>query len=527
MPRFEAAILPMVQLNSLARSIPALALTSLLAPAAAAQSFQGIGDLPGGAAESRAHGVSHDGRTVVGASISAAGNQAAYWRDGTLHALTDIAGGAVEGYASGANFDGSIIVGTGKDATTNRALRWNGPAYAPVQLPQVTGFTGGAVALGISNDGKTICGWSTDNQLTAYTKVSGYRIDNGVLTGLPYPVGGSGSDSGTYGSPSASGNVLVGRVRTGGIVYRGCYWVGTTLNVPPDLAGGADYSQIYAASADGNVFVGVANSSAAPNYAAAEPCRWENDVPLGLGGVPGGTAVGNALSCNRDGSIVVGDTAAAAGMRAFIWDAGSGMRELASVLSTDYGLNVTGWILTRATAITPDGSVIVGWGTNPLGETEGWIARLKCTTISEHCAPKTNSLGCVPSISGSGTPSATATSGFVVKSINMRNNKAGLLFYGANGAASTPFQGGTLCVASPIKRTTALNSGGSPTGSDCSGVFSIDFNAFARGLLGGTPLALLSQPGTLVDGQFWGRDPGFAAPNNTQLSNGLRFVICN
>jgi hypothetical protein len=105
------------------------------------------------------------------------------------------------------------------------------------------------------------------------------------------------------------------------------------------------------------------------------------------------------------------------------------------------------------------------------------------------------------------------------------NNKNGLLFYGVSGPQSVPFQGGTLCVQAPIKRTPSVNSGGNPPPNDCSGLFAIDLNAFATGNLGGTPLAALQEPGTGVVCQWWGRDPGFTAPDNTTLSNALSYVV--
>ena len=142
-----------------------------------------------------------------------------------------------------------------------------------------------------------------------------------------------------------------------------------------------------------------------------------------------------------------------------------------------------------------------------------------------YCTAKTNSLACVPAIAATGTPSATAGSGFVVSATNIMNNKNGLLFYGITGQAALPFQGGTLCVKSPIKRTPSVNSGGNPPPNDCSGVFSLDMNLYAVGGLGGTPLPELTVPGTVVDCQWWGRDPGFPAPNNTTLSDGLEYVV--
>jgi hypothetical protein len=66
-------------------------------------------------------------------------------------------------------------------------------------------------------------------------------------------------------------------------------------------------------------------------------------------------------------------------------------------------------------------------------------------------------------------------------------------------------------------RTSIQNSGGSPA---CGGAFSFDFNAY---IASGADPALVS--GQQVWSQYWSRDPGFAPPDNTNLTDAVEFTI--
>ncbi|MBK8179251.1 MAG: calcium-binding protein [Planctomycetes bacterium] len=146
--------------------------------------------------------------------------------------------------------------------------------------------------------------------------------------------------------------------------------------------------------------------------------------------------------------------------------------------------------------------------------------RDRCSTPVVFCSAKTNSLGCTPAIGSSGLPSASAGSGFTVTATQVMSQQVGLFLYSLEAQAPSTFQGGWLCLRSPLQRTVAMNSGGNPPPRDCSGSLALDFNAHVAS---GVDPRLLA--GVSIYGQMWSRDPGFAPPNHSNLTEALHAIL--
>jgi len=147
------------------------------------------------------------------------------------------------------------------------------------------------------------------------------------------------------------------------------------------------------------------------------------------------------------------------------------------------------------------------------------VADMACPPLpGRYCSGKTNSQGCVPYTTWNGVPSLSGTQ-FGIGAANVLSNKPGVLFYG-RARAALPFQGGTLCAASPLRRSALLQSGGNPPPVDCSGTFQFDFLAWA---LAGTDTTLGA--GSTVNAQFWYRDPFDPTGYGSGLSDALEFTL--
>jgi hypothetical protein len=99
------------------------------------------------------------------------------------------------------------------------------------------------------------------------------------------------------------------------------------------------------------------------------------------------------------------------------------------------------------------------------------------------------------------------------------NDTVGFLYYG-HRSQHLPYKGGWQCIAGPTRRTPLVGSGGSSTGSDCTGSFAVDFDALIAA--GNDPNLVVGAP---VFAQFWYRDPDDPKGYGDGRSDGLGFTI--
>ena len=140
-----------------------------------------------------------------------------------------------------------------------------------------------------------------------------------------------------------------------------------------------------------------------------------------------------------------------------------------------------------------------------------------------YCTAGTSASLCQALVSATGTPSATATSGFTLTVSSLEGNKDGLFFFASNGQQANPWGSGTSfqCVVPPVKRGGLLPGSGTPGA--CDGSTSQDLNAL---WCAGCPKPLKNPgAGTVTQAQFWYRDPFNTSNQTTSLSNAIEFTV--
>lgn len=349
-------------------------------PAAHAEpaSFTPLGDLPGGGFMSGAGAVSADGSIVAGGGCSSYVNgcntEAFIWQSGTMSPLGFPPSSSPNPFSGiqAMSADGAILAGSGSsDEGTNEPFRWESGVFTP--LGRIPGYgTNAHLTTGISNDGGRIVGWGYN---ASGQNTQAWLWENGTMMGLGTLGGQPGSASSANGI-SGDGNVVVGG--SDGQAFR---WINGNMMglgyLPSPFPGPEVSLGSYAASAsgDGSFIVGASNAiDYSTDQYQVEAFRWSNGVMTGLGDLPGGDFFSSASAVSADGSVVVGQGTGANGEVAVIWDSLNGMRDLRDVLVGDFGLDLTGWTLRYVSDISSDGTVIVGTGINPNGDYEAFRA---------------------------------------------------------------------------------------------------------------------------------------------------------
>ena len=142
------------------------------------------------------------------------------------------------------------------------------------------------------------------------------------------------------------------------------------------------------------------------------------------------------------------------------------------------------------------------------GANSGHFLLTLCPIVRSYCSPGTSTHDCTGTLTASGIPSASATSGFTITASGVDGQELVAFFYGVRGRTAIPWWNGSgeLCVVLPLQRARLQLSGG--TAGACDGSTSLDLNTYFA-----THPDALGQPvfaGQAINVQAWVRNPGSA-----------------
>ncbi len=301
--------------------------------------------------------VSADGRVVVGQHNGAAGVFAFRARDGVFVDVGDLDGGLV--FSSGvAVANDGVVFGTGYVGNAVEPGDVDGVQVgfsfddAFVVLGDLSGNEAITNIAAVSGDGRVVVGG-------AYPVVDAdflpFVVEDGVATALPLRAGATRGEARAI---SDDGRVIVCADDSGSAAFSSGYLV-------VDRALGADLPVAPAAiSGDGRVVVGFVPDG---DFIQAVRVVDGGDAER-LGELPGGSPSSEALSASFDGAVIVGRSATGVdegdpdSEEAFIYTARDGIRRLEDV-AVDVGIDLAGLdggFLSQATAVSADGTVVVG-----------------------------------------------------------------------------------------------------------------------------------------------------------------------
>ncbi len=369
----------------LARCTAILMLGTLAWPAQARQaSFAPLPDLIGGTEAGRAWSVDASGSHIAGVGNSGA-DEGSLWS-------------SANGWASpialprlplglGANGracadDGLAVFGDATDsAGLRQAVRWTVAGsvgtLAPLNYPATGGYSG--VAFACSADGATACGeylFQPAGSPPPLPITKAFRWtdvgmeDLGTLPGVtPFPSGVT-----TARAMSSDGGVIVGYAQDATFTYRPWRWTAASGLV--DLTGGAWSGFARGCSPDGSVVVGSRNDTGVSLAFLWNAQGGRRDLgaiaPIGTTTYDSSTLF-DVCSSGRRACGVNLATSISGSQLACIWEARTGWWSVKQALE-GWGVSTTGWTLSFATSISDDGRTIVGYGTNPAGVSQGWVA---------------------------------------------------------------------------------------------------------------------------------------------------------